>query len=91
MYDTLFIQRMIIIKFLFIILIIFLFLVLVLGSSFVKIISSLFGGNKTNAQSQYRQNQRRNQTFQEKKPSADEKKVIPSDEGEYVDFEEIKD
>jgi len=73
-------------------LLIFLFLVLILGSSFVKLISALFSG-KAYRQTQPQSSQRRNSqthTRNGNHQSSSDKKIIAKDEGEYVEFEEIK-
>lgn len=84
---------MFIIKFLFIILSAFLVLVVLLGSGFVRLISNLFSGPKktTNNRGNYQQQNRTRQQSSQQTKQEDDKKIISSDEGEYVDFEEIKD
>lgn len=82
---------MFILKFLFIFLLIFLFLVLLLGRSFFKIISTLLFGSRTKSGARRSNQSRPSQAQQQEKSTSPDKKVVAPDEGEYIDFEEIKD
>jgi flagellar biosynthesis/type III secretory pathway M-ring protein FliF/YscJ len=82
-------------KFLFIIFLIFVLFVFLFGFSIVRL---LFGGlfsprpgqnQQRTTQQQQTQNRDKNKTQTSSKSNA--KKIIDSDEGEYVDYVEIKD
>ena len=80
-------------KFLFIIFLLFVFLVFIFGFSIIRL---LFGGlfgtrpQQSASKSQSKNQTKTNQTNNQKK-SNPTKKIITPDEGEYIDFEEIKD
>lgn len=83
------------IRFIFFLASLFILLMFLMGFSVVRTFRSLFfgGGNKRKTQ-QYKQNRQntsyRQQSRKEYTNLTPKKKIIPKDEGEYVDYEEIK-
>lgn len=71
-------------------------LVLLLGFSFIRFVKNmLFGSSKTTAgaQQQRRQStdkQQQQRTAREEAAARSKKKLFQKDEGEYVDYEEVK-
>lgn len=82
-----------IIKLLFFIFFIFILFIILSGVSILRFFfGTLFGKSKSN--SGYDQQQSRSQQSQKQSSqsqSNQQKKIIDADEGEYVDYEEIKD
>jgi flagellar biosynthesis component FlhA len=84
-------------KFLFVIFGFFLLLMALLGFSVFRVFKRiLFGSGDTTKQQQARhaeEQRRRNkqQTTQQTHTKTTKKKIISKDEGEYVDYEEVKD
>lgn len=76
------------IKFILLVISFFVFIVLLFGTSVFGLLFSAFRGGKRN-QNAKKANSRQDQsrTSQTKPPQ----KIITPDEGEYIDFEEIKD
>lgn len=70
-------------------------LILLLGFSFIRFIKNmLFGSSKTTADSQQQRGKsagrQQQHTTREDKTSQSKKKLFQKDEGEYVDYEEVK-
>ena len=84
-------------KFLFIIFGFFLLLMALLGFSVIRTFKRiLFGGNDSTKQKQYKTESNRKQKTQSTTTTQSgnvptKKKIIAKDEGEYVEYEEIKD
>ena len=81
------------IKFLFVIFVFFLLLMALLGFSVFRTIKNFFFGSsenqkRVNAERRQKEAQRRNQ--EESYRKREQKKVFSDDEGEYVDYEEVK-
>ncbi|KAA6344571.1 hypothetical protein EZS27_007805 [termite gut metagenome] len=76
-------------------LIIFIFAVFLLGLSLIgNILRAIFGfGRRTNSGTERKKSQAENNKkyAKEQEVASKRKKIIPKDEGEYVDFEEVKD
>ena len=81
-------------KFLFVIFSVFILLLFLMGFSVFRVLKSLFfgsGNNERKTQQQRRQSNRTssNQQYTQQETSQ-RKKIIEKDEGEYVDYEEVK-
>ncbi len=78
-------------KFLFISALLFLFFIFLFGFSVIRFFFQAFLGRPTKKQPQSRQQSNRNQNSHQAPPNPPApKKIITKDEGEYVDYEEIK-
>ena len=77
-------------KFLFMIFLLFVLFVFVFGFSVLRMLFRGIFGLKSNSRPQNRQTNT-SQKKQQPTPSSASKKIIASDEGEYVDYVEIKD
>jgi hypothetical protein len=78
-------------KFLFTLFLVFVLFVFLFGFSIVRLLfGGLFGSRpKQNKERTNQQTQNKKQTRQTTQPH--QKKIIDSDEGEYIEYEEIKD
>lgn len=76
----------------FLIIIIFaILLVLVVGFGIIRAIFRIFFGGGSNLKKQHKQASHEKAQAQTQWHSAEKKKIFTKDEGEYIDFEEIKD
>ncbi len=82
------------IKFIFTLAFLFFILMSLLGFSVVRMIKGIFGGGNSGQRSQQRrQTTGRNTSSRQTPPNeyaASKKKIFTKDEGEYVDYEEVK-
>ncbi len=81
-------------KFIFVLFFMFLLLLFLLGFSVIRTFKNiLFGkGGSTNSSGQKRQTSNRQQySSNSRQQTTNRKKIISNDEGEYVDYEEVKD
>lgn len=82
-------------KFIFVLFFMFLLLLFLLGFSVIRTFKNiLFGkGGSTNSRGQKRQtsNHRQQHSSNSRQETTNRKKIISNDEGEYVDYEEVKD
>lgn len=80
------------IRFLLILFVMFLLLMFLMGFSIIRTFRNILGGNtkKTSSQ-QYRRSDSRQQTHTRREPAQpSRKKIFAKDDGEYVDYEEVK-
>ena len=77
-------------KFLFLLILGFFFLIFVFGFSVIRLIfRAIFGGGNNKPTNQQSSRQQRNKTnYTDTKRNSP--KLIPKDEGEYIDYEEVK-
>jgi len=78
-------------KFLFIVFLVFILFVFIFGFSIVRLLFKGLFGTRPKQTQQAHNRGRKKQTQQSKPTQPTPKKIIDSDEGEYVDYEEIKD
>ena len=77
-------------KFLLIAFLFFLFLIVLFGFSIIRFLFRGFGGS-SRRQTQSSRQSSRNTRSQQPQSNPTPQKIITKDEGEYVDYEEIKD
>ncbi len=87
-------------KFLFVVFFLFLLLVFLMGFSILRTFKNIFFGSSTdrkkeeyrsaNNRSQASSSQHTSATGEDARPSHRRKKIFGKDEGEYVDYEEVK-
>ncbi|WP_080903196.1 DUF4834 family protein [Parabacteroides sp. Marseille-P3160] len=80
-------------KMLFVIFFFFILLLFLLGFSFLRTLKRIFFGDGNPARQQAQRRQRdayREERRGDARTTTPKKKIIPKDEGEYVDYEEVK-
>lgn len=78
-------------KFLFISFLLFLFFIFLFGFSVVRFFFQAFLGRPSRKQPQSQSNRNTKQSQSQQQPAPPVKKIITREEGEYVDYEEVKD
>jgi len=78
-------------KFLIITFLFFLFIIFLFGFSIIRFFLQVFFGRSSKKQTQSSRQSNRNTKSQQYQSNPAPKKIITKDEGEYVDYEEVKD